>query len=484
MRPSRQLKSLQAYRGLVSIGAAITVCALAFEPFFQQSVSYPSRDVISDNSSVTIANSFGPNIGDILYPVASEFIWTNVGGDSGAIRSAVLEVANALAAKNESIRPAPSLCPTGRCTWAPYSSLAVCHRCQNMSQLLVPICQKRTEPLNLAARAGGALNPCGHRLNGTLVTGIYGIQREFHTGLSTMVVGTDEWTKSNYVTWNSTAFRNAAHTLLDLYIGFVPKGYQGILRNESPVLFECLFQWCVKSFEASHNDGRLQEKTLATYLPPDTEVTPNLSTSTLLRLAPNDPFVMIADGKHFSVGANVTRRMRNSLHANLPTFLDNSTLDITHQYPGQWGFVQNGPYNVDGVLGSMAEAATNYLRSSGNQGTEQIEGEAWSKEPFVNVQWLWLLLPGTLLLGTLALLCATIFRSKQHHVPAWKSSALATLFHGLTEESRQKIHVDASQSEVEALSNKVQVVMSSNQRLVPVESRLSPLSGGVSMPVP
>ncbi|KAH7409986.1 hypothetical protein DE146DRAFT_332961 [Phaeosphaeria sp. MPI-PUGE-AT-0046c] len=473
------LLSTTKCRGLVSVAAAITICALAFEPFFQQSVSYPSRDVISGNSTVSIANSYGPNINDMSYPVATDFRWMNVGGDSGAIRSAALEVANALAERDKPVRSAPARCTTGRCTWAPYSSLAVCHTCQNMSHLLVPHCQRAE--LNRPDGTSGATNPCGHRLNTTLMTGIWGNAREAYMGLSTVVVGDFVPSSSGYFKWNSTAFRNASHPLLDFYIGFVPGGYPGILRNETPVLLECLFQWCVKTFESSYQEGRLHERTLATYLPPDKSEVSDTPEGTLLRSAPNEAFVMLAGSKAFRVGANLTRRIRNSLNANMPVYLTNSSLDTTGQYPGRWNFVQNSPYDVGSTLGSMAEAVTNYMRTSTNEGTEQHEGQAWTAQPFVEVQWLWLILPGVLLFGTLALIGATIFRSKQHKVPAWKSSALATLLHGLTEESREKIHVDASQSEVEALSSKVHVVMSSNRRLVPAESRFEPSSGGGSM---
>jgi hypothetical protein len=353
-----------------------------------------------------------------------------------------------------------------------------------LSRLLVPVCQKAA--LVQPNGNSNALNPCGHRLNMSLATGIWGIQREFHAGLTTMVVGDSVQNSSGFFSWNSTAFRKAPHTLLDFYLAFVPDGYQGILRNETPVLLECLFQWCVRTYESSHQDGRLHEKVLATYTPPDSTEALDVPDPRLrlLRTAPNDPFAMSVAGESFSVGANVTRRIRNALHASVPVYLANNSLDATNQYPGRWNFVQNSPYDVNGVLGAMAEAVTNHIRSSTSQGTVQFQGDAWSKEPFVEMQWLWLLLPGTLLFGTLALLCGTIFRSKQHDVPAWKSSALATLLYGLDEESRQKIHVDASQSEVEALSRRVRIVMSSERRLVPVVSQHVPSSGGASMTIP
>jgi hypothetical protein len=421
---------------------------------------------------VSVATSYRP-ISDVTYNVATEFVWNGV-SNGGAIRSAALEVANVISARDEPVRSAPSLCPTGRCTWSAYSSLAVCHRCQNLSHLLIPVCQKAA--LNLPGGSLTATNPCGYRFNTTLVTGSWGNPGYlYYTGLSTMVVGDRLQTLSDPIFWNSTVFQKAPHTLLDFYIGFVPGGDQGSRRNATPVLSECVFQWCVKTFEASHRDGRLVERVLSTYLPPDmTEVIPvNPNPDFLLGNAPNDPFVMMAGGNSFSVSANTTRRLRNSLNANLPVSLKNDDLDSTGQYPGRWNFVQNAPYDFDGILGSMAEAITNQIRTPANNGTEKIYGDAWSTETFVKTQWLWLLLPGTLLLGSLSLIWVTIIRSRKDSVPSWKSSALAILLHGLTEEVCQQFSSGTSQSEVEALSRKVRVKISldnSGGKLVSVSS--------------
>jgi hypothetical protein len=224
----------------------------------------------------------------------------------------------------------------------------------------------------------------------------------------------------------------------------------------------------VKKFEASYQTGRLEERILSTYLPPETEVPSQTPAVDLLRLTPNDPFVMVADGKTFEVDANTTRRLRNSLNANMPTYLTNNSLDTTGQYPGRWNFVQHTPYNVNGVFGAMADAMTNHMRTSANNGTERFHGDAWTTETFVQTQWLWLLLPVFLLLSSLALISATIIQSRKEQVPSWKSSVLATLLHGLTEDAQRHFAPNATQSEVEALSRKVTIKMSRDRRLIPL----------------
>jgi hypothetical protein len=316
----------------------------------------------------------------------------------------------------------------------------------------VPVCQKGT--ISQAESTGGALNPCGYELNGTIVTGMYGTFERKKISLTTLLVGAKERTTQD-VYWNSTHFPNAPHAILDFYVAYVPGGDPQVLRNATPVMLECLFQWCVKTIEASHKDGRLRETVLSTYLAPDVG-----STFTPLGGAPHPPFSMVVEGINFDVAANTTQNLRGALMANIPVNLINDTLDASGQYPGSWNFVHNAPYDINTVLNPIADTMSDYLRSSANAGTEQVSGAAWGSEPFIETRWLWMLLPCALLLGTLVLICGTIFKSRKESLPSWKSSALATLLHGLSEEVRAEFKLDASQSEVEALARKIRVGLS------------------------
>lgn len=273
--------------------------------------------------------------------------------------------------------------------------------------------------------------------------------------------------------YNSTVFQSTSNALLNFYVPYTPDGDSGIFRNATPVMSECIFHWCVKTFQGVWREGRLEEDVFSTYSPPDLATALTESRTAILGTEPNDAFVMLANGETFSIAANTTRSLSNSLRANLPTYLSNDTLDTGGQYPGRCNFVQNALYDVSAALGSMAEALTNNLRTSAtDNGTERTFGEAWGAENFVETQWPRLLLPGALLFSLLVLITSTIIKSRQEAVPTWKSSALATLLHGLIEESRACIAAGALQSEVEAVSQNLKVKLLSGltgQRLTPVD---------------
>ena len=444
-------KYSQRFRHLVSLGAAITVLALAFEPFFQQSVSFSNRIVVTGNSTLAVASSYRPLQGP-RYTA-----WTR---NFGAVRddsALALQIANTITSEVPSDQSIPSVCPTGRCSWAPFSSLGVCQQCKIVSDALMPVCQRKV--IAKVNNVSGALNPCGYRLNATFVTGLHGLNGGFETsvvGLTTIMVGSKEESLGRRDYWNSTHFRNSPYAISNFYVAYVPGGYPQVLRNATPVLLECLFQWCVKTMEASHVGGRLQESVLSIYRPPDAG-----SKYSAPGTAPHAPFSLMAGDKSFTVAANATLRINHALLANLPWELSNITSGPSKEDLGNWNFIHTAPYNINTLLDPIADTMSDYLRSQANTGVEQVSGSAWGPEPFVKTQWLWLLLPCSLLLGTLLLICGTIAKSRKQKVPSWKSSALATLLHGLSQETRAQFAVDAQQSEIEAVSQKLHVKMQS-----------------------
>lgn len=68
-----------------------------------------------------------------------------------------------------------------------------------------------------------------------------------------------------------------------------------------------------------------------------------------------------------------------------------------------------------------------------------VLGDALSVQTFVEARWIWAILPITLLLLTIIFVVSTITASVSRGVPAWKSSSLAILLHGLDEQSCQAL---------------------------------------------
>ncbi len=82
--------------------------------------------------------------------------------------------------------------------------------------------------------------------------------------------------------------------------------------------------------------------------------------------------------------------------------------------------------NVSDIFQNMAKSMTDQLRSSYNA---TAHGLTVNSVVFVSVQWVWLLFLFFIQMAALLLLVLTSWSTKKHHLPLWKSSILAMLYH-------------------------------------------------------
>ncbi|KAF2800629.1 hypothetical protein K505DRAFT_355590 [Melanomma pulvis-pyrius CBS 109.77] len=437
-------------RYLVSLGAAVTVLALAFEPFLQQIVAFPERRVPTGKSLTWAVTTYVPDL-----PIFSRGTRT-VDMDP----SMTLAIDSTIITPNLTHTSADSICPTGNCTWPSFSSLGVCHQCQDVSHLLEYQCDY--SHLDTTQGATSTYNGCGFKVNQTFVIGSSGFRHGMVTSLSTIFVHTGKNATDQGPFWNSTVFGNATLPIIDFYIAYTPGGPPATQRNETPIMLECLLSWCVQTLSSSTTEGIFREEAVESLLvQPETR---------------QDEFgyppiaVTTTDNNTFQIGNGTTDLLHNKLKDKFPYYIYRSNESISSPYPGIWEFHRNAPYDFEPCLDNITAVITNNLRSRA-KGTKAIVGTSWSMEQFVDIRWVWISLPAALLIGSLVLVCATVLQSRKNNTAAWKSSALATLLHGLTEEARGRFDPNSSPSQIEAISEKLRVKLVSNggiARLTPV----------------
>ncbi|ORY13277.1 hypothetical protein BCR34DRAFT_272798 [Clohesyomyces aquaticus] len=214
-----------------------------------------------------------------------------------------------------------------------------------------------------------------------------------------------------------------------------------------------MLQWCVRTYEATYNDGTLEETLLKTVALQSIDSTNNGTG--------DDVFTINVDGKSFGVIENTTGFMEHAFRVDLPFIISSTERDNSGNLLGMWNFIQEQPYDINPYLVKVATAMTNAMRSRDDaNSTEAIQGIAWGQENFVEIRWVWMTLPEALLIANLIFVAATILTSRKDGTAAWKSSALATLLHGLSKEAREQFDPHISPSEVKALSRKLRVKLS------------------------
>lgn len=431
---------------MVSLGAVITISALAFETFFQQIVSYPERPIVLGNGSISTAISYHVDVDPQQPNLANDLAM------GAAISSTIV-------GSNNTVPSAPPSCGTSNCTWGQYSSLGVCTQCKDISSFVRYICKNHT----LISFTDGSFTDygCGYTLNGTMLTGTYlnGLLSRRVVTLTLQAVDVPSNISSDRGPFTSSiAFKDFVYPIFDFYIAYAPEGKVAVLRNDTPVAMECVFHWCTKSYRASYFEGALNETIVDTFA---NQSAKELSSSEILAGIPPIVITPPFGSTTFSVSNGTTEGLKETLSIDLShrsTETDDN-LNITDSFQGIYNVTMAPPYDFNAYLDLITTSMTNNLRTK-IQGTEPVIGPAWGTQTFVRIRWVWISLPVFLLLATLAFVVGTIVKSSRQQVGIWKTSALAMLLHGLAGGARHKLDPEASASEVEAAARKIHVTLS------------------------
>jgi hypothetical protein len=129
-------------RSLAALGAVLTVFFLAIDTFFQQVTDLPERWILQGESFIPRSIRYQPKFEDQF-----ESTWdtTPVVQMNSELRRALYPfyydhgtqptiVGNATQAE------VPLICPTSKCEWPTYETLAVCSACEDVSHMLEYAC--------------------------------------------------------------------------------------------------------------------------------------------------------------------------------------------------------------------------------------------------------------------------------------------------------------------------------------------------------
>lgn len=454
------------YRYVASIGAIVTILALAVDPTVQQIVS-----IRSDQRNSTVPASLGRAQSFLQYGPGSGYTWppsSPTSGMLGAIYSGMFFGVQDSNAAAVSLDMNPS-CPTGNCTFPPFQSLAICSTCEDVSQTLIRTCPNGND----SSYCQFSL-PNGLKINKTdLADDLLGL------------VATSGYLDQLQ---NSTQYGNTFFTFTRIR-ALHPEdevNYISTLNNVSAT--QCLLYWCVNTYKAQVTSGQLYEEVKASWYSNATEWWFDR------RGAMNDERIdlippPLANHTNSTANPNFTVGYLPSL--GISEFLA-SKLTLSNSYaPGPDGS-SFGPdetnnassftnsqdllrifrdSDMDRLFESLAKSMTRNIRdaNASNQamssdgftgplpGVGLANGTASYDHIYVSVRWGWLTLSVALVLLTINFLILTIFQSTRHDVAPWKSSPVPLLFHGLDDNETQRLRKAKGVVEMERLSKDIRV---------------------------
>jgi hypothetical protein len=495
-------------RSLAAVGAFITLLSLALDPFFQQVVDFPDRWALQHTtSSIPRTESYTPfykpeffqgfeaNVADPAFrPVISQFFVDN--------GTQPVEFGNGT-------RPEiPLSCPTSNCTWPEYETLGVCSQCVGASNLLEWAClytkidwsANSTGPISDDTMPNGTV--CGYYLNATseapvLMSGyiMEGTEEEPVEGEALLVRSlplTEFLTKIPLYGDGSVNFKHIRNPIMDTLIVSASDGVNSVFRNETPIAHECVLAWCVQTIKSSYDWGRYTENITSVNLNTTTgkfpwesfEVQLHTEVAQMILYTQDIAITPPASSRSGAdtVVANKTYGMSNTTAFNVMlVFEDYIPSYYTAMTPTESPMLRYknyldgpstrelpfnpllAPNNVTRHMERLASAMTNVIRSS-TESRLMLSGKAYSKENYVDVRWVWLTLPIGLLFTALIFLAATVLQSaiEVDRVGVYKTSAIATLLYGLSDDIQQKITSSTDQGTPRAKAKELRVKLQPN----------------------
>ncbi len=314
-------------------------------------------------------------------------------------------------------------CSSGNCTWPDgYHSLAVCNECANITNRV----NKKCGPVPYGFQ--------GQMCNYTLPSSL-NISIGEESGLLSAKTGMP------LIALNDT--RGAIYTFSAIYARDESDTFQ------DPFAIECVLSYCAQRYTADVTAGSFTERVVDIWHA-DASVVDGGVEDYVLR-----PPVSFVRGLKPFTNLTLSSLSTNAIGVWFPGLFDGSAhsgIDYEVSYSSDTMQALFKAPNMSLLFDNLATAMTNNMRQkwvsevSGLPGGAPAHGIAWRTETYVRVYWAWMALPIALLALTLVFLIATMTQNHRCKVMAWKSSSLAVLLHGVTDEDQRTFGGPLTQS--------------------------------------
>ena len=435
---------------LAALGSLITILALAVDPFSQQILHYNScaRQVRGAGAVIARTNSYSAfDTNTVYYPPQLDAPMIN------ALYTGMLsppENASSLVFTS---------CITGNCTFpsaegASYSSLAMCHGCEDISSQIRYNKTAFAWSLSSSSGVGGlrvGYAPWWPQIYGP---GAY----DTSTGQGTAPSQSGTFTWADIAGGLPVPAKEASQAAVS-FNGLMVADTTEVARAFA---FQCFLIPCVNTYLGNISLAVLQEKLVKSVDLVENrtlgansyqivtnqtlingtwyECTPSNQSSKDRPAAvgnlyyPQNCVWKYGAGSHYALGYYINTLLGNQTLINpLGVIKPQSTLGSA------WiqRLFQNGTANLPSVNAyteGLANSITATIRLRGDGGSsEYARGVTLETQTCITVQWAWIALPAALLVLAVVFLAATILKTSNLAQDAvWKSSSLALLFHGLS----------------------------------------------------
>jgi hypothetical protein len=399
---------------LACIGAFITIVALGIEPSAQQILAFPTRIEPVNNLTATLGKA------DVYYSRALKSTGvTNVVANSPDLLRFQTAIVNGIV---DRVSVPDFDCPkeADSCQWTPFTTLGICGECETITKSVSYNCSSVDPASNTIW--------CDYDVPGVLTVDVD------RPGIQTVRMVYDPQLVEPFN--SSMLFRSfssdgsrgiiAIKVPSDAVIGVT----KNATANAPPCEVEhCKIDWCARTFtNVTASPGRIERNDSTSEYLTGIEGPEDSQGTAIVELIAN------STGKTF----NVTLQSQNLMWSFITELFNNATLiqqldikriDTSGSSLDFGGYLYNG--NLSKIIDDIVVTVTSQIRSQSqdNLNATMMQGVVRVKETYVKVRWPWLILPLLeTVLATFLLVMSIIVSGK---LPLWKSSAMASLVHGL-----------------------------------------------------
>ncbi|CAI7645755.1 unnamed protein product [Penicillium pancosmium] len=448
-------------QSLVSLGAAVIVILLVFEPFMQQVISYPVLPVNITGGLAAAKQLHGALVSpeDLVNFTRSEAVMNSEGLSDDFAAAWIQGLWS-----SEGFEVAP-VCSSGNCTWEEFTSAGICSQCSDMTASAVIDCN--TPSLNSSFNTTCQIKiPDGDAYSFSVTTSLpdetaivqfilpssvfWSVYDNGNAGMNTSLAPN--------VTFGGMRSPIVAYGHAKVNISIPPhiSSFNSSIISIGK-LTVCGLGDCLRNYNVSTRNGQASIQTGD----PEFGMRYNKQRHTSDIIGPDSKYkyapalagdsdftsCWVPDNKSkadFAYCASDTQYFVYHSDGSSPS--TNTLSDFFISRCDNIGF--------ENIMSNVAASFTK-LQLERTKGT--FSGTAHSSEVFVKVRWEWMILPGCLVLAGSCFFIATMVVNRKAKMPLWKSSALATLYHGLEKQEEDKL-VTAISMQVQAESSKVRLM--------------------------
>lgn len=424
---------------LTTIGAFITILALAVDPFAQQILAFPQRTVLALNETASVQ-------------ATHKYNYTDGRANSFALPTPLLS--SVMVGLAQETQPLAAQCSTPRCDFPGFVSLGVCTRCKDITKDTQQVCGSMPYP------HGNTFSLEIHAwCNYTLPNG----QKEIGTVQHETSPPSDHNTSILLSSFNimpqstGTAYESPLLSIISMGVNTIAYWDRENMTAPapSPSFHNCTMYLCEQEFSAS--------RYIAT--DPSTHYPKISRTKEVLTQAASGIIDRVeiypADGTSFlskepyQIDSTSLTTLKEQVYEIFNISLSQNGLRFS-------GFDYTPLFQSRGIVPiteSVSTSLSNTLRSSSNQLATKIQGKAYRSESYIRVRWPWIILPICTTLGSILLLLGTSIMSHSQNSVLWKDSVIPLMMSQLQTLPDHRISIMKNVKEVNGLAKNINVYM-------------------------